>query len=86
MRTVIHGNSAGSIGGLALTGSTATGNLTISNSTISGNVEANPNDTRYGAGLSATYGTTIDLRSTIVSGNVLFDGSTNFPADHGLSF
>lgn len=60
-------------------------NALITNSTITGNVEANTNDSKYGAGLSAKYGTTIELRSTIVSGNALFDGSVNLPSDIGAA-
>ena len=57
----------------------------ISNSTITGNTEANANDSKYGAGLSAKYGTTIELRSTIVSGNTLFDGNVTLPSDIGAA-
>lgn len=60
-------------------------NAVVSNSTITGNVEANTNDSKYGAGLSAKYGTTIDLRSSIVSGNSLFDGSVDLPSDIGAA-
>lgn len=107
-RSTVQGNSADHVGGLVLTGATATGDLLIDtstitdnygaassfggavylggnarviNSTITGNVEANTTDTKYGGGLSAKYGTTIELTSSIVSGNSLFDGSTHFPSD-----
>ncbi|HEY6544883.1 MAG TPA: right-handed parallel beta-helix repeat-containing protein [Dokdonella sp.] len=60
-------------------------NATVSNSTITGNVEANTVDSKYGGGLSAKYPTTIDLNSSIVSGNSLFDGSTHFPSDIGAA-
>ena len=69
--------SASSFGGGVYIGS----NATVSNSTITGNVEANTTDTKYGGGLSAKYPVTIDLRSSIVAGNSLFDGSTHFPSD-----
>ncbi len=108
--STIHGNTADQVGGLALTGSSASGTLTINhstitdnygstsylgagvylganalitNSTISGNIEANPGHTKYGAGLSAKYGTTVELRSSIVSGNFLFDSGVNLPSDIG---
>lgn len=73
--------SASSFGAGAYLGSDAV----VSNSTITGNTEANANDTKYGAGLSAKYGTTIELRSTIVSGNVLFDGNVSLPSDIGAA-
>lgn len=57
----------------------------ITNSTITGNVEANPVDTKYGAGLSAKYGTTIDLQSTIISGNTITDGDAFLPSDIGAA-
>lgn len=60
-------------------------NAVVSNSTITGNVEANTGNSKYGAGLSAKYGTTIELRSSIVSGNSLFDGSVNLPSDIGAA-
>ena len=57
----------------------------ITNSTITGNSEMNAAGTKYGAGLSAKYGTTIDLRSTIVSGNTITDGEAHLPSDIGAA-
>ena len=41
----------------------------IKNSTITGNVERNAEEQKYGAGISVRDGITVDLSSTIVSGN-----------------
>lgn len=60
-------------------------NAVVTNSTITGNTEANAIDGKYGAGLSAKYGTTIDLVSTIVAGNTMYDGSTHLPSDIGAA-
>lgn len=43
----------------------------IQNSTITGNVERTDSDAKYGAGISLDNGVTVDLSSTIVSGNWL---------------
>ena len=112
VRSAVHANSAGHVGGLLLTGTNASQNLVIDgstiadnygsasflgagvylgsnavirNSTISGNTEANANDGKYGAGLSAKYGSTIELVSTIVAGNTIFDGDTHLPSDIGAA-
>jgi hypothetical protein len=44
---------------------------TVANSTITGNVETNPSDNKYGAGLYVGAGTSVDLQSSIISGNQL---------------
>jgi hypothetical protein len=58
-------------------------NGTISNSTITGNVERNPADEKYGAGVTLRSGITATIQSSIVSGNTLFDGATSLPSDVG---
>jgi hypothetical protein len=56
----------------------------VSNSTITGNVEANPANTKYGAGLNIGDAVSVDLESTIVSANILmFDGADPYPSDIG---
>jgi hypothetical protein len=59
----------------------ATGPTQISGSTISGNTERNAGAARGGAGLRVRSGVTLDLRSTIVSGNHLVDGATSQASD-----
>jgi len=56
---------------------------TISNSTITGNTEQNPLNGKYGAGLNIRSATNVELQSTILSGNLLFDGTDNYPSDIG---
>ena len=47
----------------------------VENSTITGNIERNPSNNRYGAGLSLGIGTSASVVSTIVAGNRLDDGT-----------
>lgn len=55
----------------------------IKNSTITGNIERNSADKKYGAGIRVQDGKTVDLSSTIVSGN-LFE-STSSPGTTRIS-
>ncbi len=55
----------------------------IKNSTITGNIERNAADTKYGAGITVKNGVTVDLSSTIVSGNAF--KSTGTPGSTGQS-
>ncbi|MGA9422376.1 MAG: choice-of-anchor Q domain-containing protein [Rhodanobacteraceae bacterium] len=57
--------------------------MMIANSTVTGNTEANGPDAPYGAGLIVGAGVTVELQSTIVSGNLLDTGSTTSPSDIG---
>ena len=50
---------------------------TINNCTITGNTEKNSSDKKYGAGLLIKDGVSLDMSSTIVSGNFLIDSSSN---------
>ena len=54
---------------------------TIANSTITGNVEKNPTNVKYGAGLDIKQGITVDIESTILSANSLDNGSGFLPSD-----
>ena len=61
----------------------------IKNSTITGNIERNAQNKKYGAGISIRDGKTVELSSTIVSGNTLASaGATtgSFPSDIGVGF
>lgn len=58
----------------------------IENTTITGNIESNPNNEKFGAGLSVKSGTNVYLSSTIISGNKLkWGGGIIEPTDVGTS-
>jgi hypothetical protein len=57
---------------------------TISNSTISGNVARGQAGAKYGAGIQLGPSASLTLQSTIVSANVLDDGSNLLPDDIGV--
>lgn len=105
LNSTISGNTADSVGGLNLIGTTqnsilnstlsgnvsansyygsalyASGDTVITNSTISGNTEKNPANQKYGAGINGPSTGTVELVSSIVSGNFIDDGTTTVPSD-----
>ncbi len=62
-------------------------NTEIKNSTITGNIERNVDDEKHGAGISLRNGISVDLSSTIVSGNK-FEWTTavGIPASSDIGF
>lgn len=54
----------------------------INNSTITGNIERNENDTKYGTGILIKKNASLEMSSSIVSGNIFIDTSDiEFPSD-----
>ncbi|MGB8716025.1 MAG: choice-of-anchor Q domain-containing protein [Rhodanobacteraceae bacterium] len=51
----------------------------IKNSTVTGNIESNPADKKYGAGLSVKHDVNVDLSSTIISDNKIAKSDSSSP-------
>ena len=69
------------------TGLYLSGDAIVKNSTITGNIERNAQNEKYGAGISIRDGKTVELSSTIVSGNGFVpttSTSGSLPSDIGV--